>query len=89
MILLRISTSQIWHTSTLSEKLGIICKSFKDIRLSQRKLHFLFLIIKVHHKVLDLAHMSTLSNYQINMRHGIPHLPRAGHCVPCLLCYAK
>jgi hypothetical protein len=64
MIILWVSASQIWHTTTLSKKLGIICKRLENIRLSQRKLHFLVLIIKVHHKVLDLAHMSTLSKYR-------------------------
>lgn len=61
-ILLCFSTNEVWHTSTLFEELRITCKSFKNVGLSQGKLHFLLLVIEVHHKVLNLARMSTLSN---------------------------
>lgn len=88
-VLLCFSTNQVGHTSTLFEELRITCESLENVGLPQRKLHFLLLVVKAHHKVLDLAQVSTMSDFQISFNLSIPRHPRAAHCAPFPLCCAR
>lgn len=87
--LLSISTGQIWDTASLLQKFGITRQSLENIRLSQRELYFLVLIVEVDHEVLDLPRLSIPFHLCTVRRLTIPRRPREAHRAPCPLRFSK
>lgn len=68
--ILDLAACQVRHASTLLQKLCIAGQRLENVRLPQRELDFLLLIIEIDNKVLDLPRKSAPCNIQTDRVHA-------------------